>query len=333
MKISDLAVLIKGSVEGDDTIDVTSLSGIGTARVGDLTFAQDENNLSLAEKSQSSCVLTTPSMRISSKPLIRVHNPKLAFLISYNLLHPLQISPPFIHPSAVVASTVKFGNNVRIGAQSTIEGQVTIGDGTIIESGCVIKENCFIGPSCHLYPRVVLYHNSVLKENVILHAGVVVGSDGFGYVKDHGKIYKFPQLGKVIIEDNVEIGANTTIDRGSLDDTIIGANTKIDNLCHISHNVKIGRNVLMAAQCGIAGSSVIEDDVMMSGQIAVIDNVTIGKNSAIGGKSAIIGSLKENSVVWGSPARPLMQFKKQMAVLSWLTKNFSLVSKAVKEKA
>jgi len=331
MKISDLAVLIKGAVEGDD-IDVTSLSGIGTARAGDLTFALDENNLSLAEKSQSSCVLTTVAMRISTKPLIRVHNPKLAFLISYRLLHPLAPTTPFIHPSAVVASTVKFGNNVRIGAQTSIEGQVTIGDNVIIESGCVIKENCSIGASCHLYPRVVLYQNTLLKENVILHAGVVVGCDGFGYVKDRGTIHKFPQLGRVIIEENVEIGANSTIDRGSLNDTMIGANTKIDNLCHIAHNVKIGRNVIMAAQCGIAGSTTIGDDVTMSGQIAITDNVTIGKNVAIGGKSAVIGSVKENAVVWGNPARPLAQTKKQMAVLSWLTKNFSSLSKMVKEK-
>ncbi|MDE2027616.1 MAG: hypothetical protein KGJ11_03615, partial [Candidatus Omnitrophica bacterium] len=186
MKISDLAVLIKGTLEGDDDIDITSLSGIGTARAGDLTFAVDENKLSQAEKSQSSCVLTTPSMRISSKPLIRVNNPKLAFLISYRILYSEEPNTSFIHPSAAVASSVKFGNNVYIGAQVSIERHVTIGDNVIIEGGCVIKENCFIGASCHLYPRVVLYQNSILKDNVILHAGVVVGCDGFGYVKDQG---------------------------------------------------------------------------------------------------------------------------------------------------
>jgi UDP-3-O-[3-hydroxymyristoyl] glucosamine N-acyltransferase len=238
-----------------------------------------------------------------------------------------------VHSSAVVDPSVKFGGNVRIGSHVSIEENVTIGDHAIIESGCVIKKNCFVGAGCHLCPRVVLYENTILKENVILHTGVVVGSDGFGYVKDDDVIYKFPQLGRVIIHENVEIGANTTIDRGPLDNTIIGANSKLDNLCHIAHNVKIGRNVLMAAQCGVAGSSVIGDNVTMSGQIAVIDNVTIGNNATIGGKSGIIGDIDENAVVWGSPARPLAQTKKQMAVLSWVTKNFSSLSRVLKENA
>jgi UDP-3-O-[3-hydroxymyristoyl] glucosamine N-acyltransferase len=165
-----------------------------------------------------------------------------------------------------------------------------------------------------------------------LHGGVVVGSDGFGYVKNENTIYKFPQLGKVVIEENVEIGANTTIDRGSLEDTVIGAGSKIDNLCHIAHNVKIGKNLIMAAQSGIAGSTVIEDNVTISGQVAVTDNVRIGRNVVIGGKSVVIGHVKENEVVWGCPARPLAQTKRQMAVLSWLTKNFSALSKILIEK-
>lgn len=332
MKIGDLAVLIEGTVDGDDSVDVTGLSAIASAGVGDLTFALDEKRLGLAEKSRSSCVLTGPSIRTSSKPLIRVTNPKLAFLFSYRILCPLQPRSSFIHPSAAVASTVKLGHEVHIGAQVFIDGQVTIGDNVIIESGCVISENCFIGSGCHLYPRVMLYPNTLLKENVILHAGVVLGCDGFGYIKDRGTIHKFPQLGKVVINENVEIGANTTIDRGSLDDTVIGANSKIDNLCHIAHNVKIGRNVIMAAQCGIAGGTVIGDDVTMSGQIAVIDNVIIGKNATIGGKSGIIGNIEDGSVVWGMPAKPLAVAKKQMAVVSWLTKNFSPLSKLIKDK-
>ncbi len=329
MKSSQLAVLIQGQVEGDD-VDIMGVSGIGSAGRNDLTFALNDNKLNLAENSQTACVLTTPSVRKSTKPLIRVLNPKLAFLISYRILYPLTSNNPYIHPSAAIASTVKFGNNVRIDAQVSIEGHVTIGDNVIIESGCVIKGNCSIGNYCHLFPQVVLYENTVLKENVVLHAGTVVGSDGFGYIKDQGNIYKFPQLGRVIIDENVEIGANTTIDRGSLGDTLIGANSKIDNLCHIAHNVRIGRNVIIAAQCGIAGSTIIGDDVTMSGQIAVIDNVTIGKNAVIGGKSCIIGNIDENAVMWGSPARPLGVAKKQMAVLSWLTKHYSSISKLIK---
>ncbi len=330
MKINDLALVIKGAIEGDSDIDITGLSGTENARPGDLTFATDDNRLALAEKSQSACVLTTNTVRTSTKTLIRVHNPKLAFLILYKAFYKQTLRTPFTHPSAVIADTAQLGNNVWIGPHVIIEDKVVIGDNTLIDSGSVIKRNCSIGAFCHIYPRVLLYENTVLKDNVTLHGGVVVGCDGFGYVKDKDVIYKFPQLGKVIIEEDVEIGANTTIDRGSLDDTIIGARSKIDNLCHIAHNVKIGKNVIMAAQCGIAGSTVIGDNVTMSGQVAVIDNVTIGPNARIGGQSGIIGDIDGNAAVWGSPARPVTQTKRQMAVLSWLTKNFSLISKVVK---
>ena len=333
MKISDLAGIIKGTIEGDGDIDIIGLSGIKTAQSSDLTFAVDDDVLTLAEKSQTACVLTTHTVRKSFKPLIRVTNPKLAFLMSYQVLHAVQSSRSCIDPSAVVAASVKLGNNVRIDSQVCIEDHVIIGDGVIIESGVVIKKNCVIGACCHLHPGVILYEKTVLKESVVLHGGVVVGSDGFGYVKDKNTIYKFPQLGKVVIEENVEIGANTAIDRGSLDDTIIGANSKIDNLCHIAHNVKIGKNALIAAQCGIAGSTVIGDNVTLSGHVAVTDNVTIGNNVIVGGKSCIIGSIDDNAIVWGSPARPIAQTKKQMAVLSWLTKHFSSLSKLVKEES
>jgi UDP-3-O-[3-hydroxymyristoyl] glucosamine N-acyltransferase len=165
---------------------------------------------------------------------------------------------------------------------------------------------------------------------VVLHSGVVLGADGFGYVKERGKIYKFPQLGRVIVEDDVEIGTNTTVDRGSLSDTVIGAGTKIDNLCQIAHNVKIGKNVLVAAQTGISGSTVIKDNVTMGGQVGIADNLTIGANVTIGAQSGIIGNIADNAILWGTPARSVAQTKRQMAVLAWMTKNFKLLSKLVK---
>ena len=332
MKISDVALLIKGNVEGNGDVDISGLSGPTTAKANDLTFATDEDKLAIAEKSPTACVLTTNTVRKSTKPLIRVINPKLAFLTLYHILYKPVIRKSFIHPSVVIGNLVQLGINVWIDSHVTIEDNVIIKDNTIIESGSVIKKNCIIGASCHIHPRVLLYENTVLKDNVILHGGVVVGSDGFGYVKDKDVIYKFPQLGKVIIEDNVEIGANSTIDRGSLEDTIIGANSKIDNLCHIAHNVKIGKNLIMAAQSGIAGSTIIGDNVTVSGQVAITDNVTVGCHAVIGGKSAVIGDIDDHAVVWGMPARGLAQTKRQMAVLSWLTKNFSSLSRVVKEK-
>lgn len=331
MEIKKLASLVGGVVEGDSNIDITGLSGIEFAKKGDITFAMDETLLAAAEKSNASCVLCDGIVRKSSKPLIRVKNPKYAFLVLYNALQRPEPRPAFTDPSARVAKSAKIGKNVWIGPHVSIEDDVIIGDGTIVESGSAIKKNCRLGSLCRLYPNVILYENTVLKNNVTLHGGVVIGADGFGYVKEAGKIFKFPQLGKVIIEDNVEIGANTTIDRGSLCDTVVSQNTKIDNLCQVAHNVRIGKDVLIAAQTGISGSSVVENNVTMGGQVGIADNVSIGENVMIGAQAGIIGDIKPNSIIWGTPARPIAQVKRQMAVLSWITKNFKILSKFIKE--
>jgi len=331
MKIAELSQLIDGVVEGNNDIDIKGLNGIEKAGVGDLTFAIDEDRLGGAERSGASCVLTNKTMRKSSKTLIRVTNPKLSFLIIYNTFNTPKDRESFIHPMATVSDSALIGKNTWIGPNVSVEEGVKIGDHVIIESNSVIKKNCEIDSFCHIYPNVTLYENTKLQKNVILHSGVVVGSDGFGYMKDKGKIYKFPQLGRVIIEDDVEIGSNTTIDRGSLSDTVIGTGTKIDNLCQIAHNVKIGKNVLMAAQCGISGSTIIGDNVTMGGQAGIVDNVTIGEGVTIGAKSAVIGSVEKGQVVWGIPARPIAYTKRQMAVLSWLTKRFKILSKLLKK--
>jgi UDP-3-O-[3-hydroxymyristoyl] glucosamine N-acyltransferase len=331
MKIKELAILVKGIAEGDDDINITGINGVGSASLGDMTFAMNEEHLTSAEKSDVSCILTNHTIRKSSKPLIRVKNPKLSFLAVYEIFKPQETRDAFVHPTAVVSMSAKIGNDVWIGPGVVIEDNVTIGDHVIIESNSVVNKGSHIGSFSHIYPHVTLYENTKLGNSVILHAGAVIGADGFGYVKEGGKIYKFPQLGSVIIEDNVEIGANTTIDGGSLSDTVIGSGTKIDNLCQIAHNVKIGKNMLMAAQCGIAGSTVIGNDVTMGGQSAVTDNISIGDNVMIGGKSGVIEDVEDNAVVWGIPARPIAQTKRQLAVLSWLTENFQSISRVLKK--
>lgn len=331
MNITKIAKMVEGVVEGDAAIDVTGMRGVEDAGPGDLTFAIDEEKLACAEKGKASCVLTGHSARRSAKTLIRVANPKLAFLIVYNALNIPRSWGSFVDPSAAVADPSRFGKNVWIGAHVSIEEGVVIGDGSVIESNSVIKKGCVIGPSCHIYPNVTLYENVRLGKNVTLHSGAVIGSDGFGYVSDKGKAYKFPQLGRVIIEDDVEIGSNTTIDRGSLNDTVIGAGSKIDNLCQIAHNVRIGKNALIAAQCGISGSTSVGDNVKMGGQSGIVDNVVIGDNVTIGAKSAVIGSVKSDSVVWGFPARNIARTKKQMAALSWLGKNLKALSAKIKQ--
>ena len=332
MNVKELAQLVGGAVDGDGEIEIKGLRGIESAKSGDITFAVDENKLALAEKSNASCILTDSRVKKSTKVLIRVKNPKLAFLIMYNKLNPTEQRQAFIHPTASISKSAHLGKGVWIGSYAAIEEGADIGDHTVVESNSVIKKNCKIGKYCHIYPNVTLYENIIIGDNVILHSGVVIGADGFGYVKEKGIIYKFPQLGNVIIKNGVEIGSNTTIDRGSLCNTVIGENSKIDNLCQIAHNVQIGKNVIIAAQAGISGSVIIKDNVTMGGQVAIADNVTIGENVTVGGRSGIIGNIKDGSTIWGFPARPAPQTKRQFATISWLTKNIKELKKLTKQQ-
>jgi len=330
MKISMIAALVNGVVEGDDGSDIKGLNGTESAKPGDLTFAIDDQRLAQAEQGRASCILTSNATRKSSKPTIRVKDPKLSFLLIYNRLNTPDSVTAFIHPTANISKSCTLGKNIWIGSNVFVDDNSVIKENVIIESNAVIKKNCKIGSSCHIHPNVTLYDNTELKNNVILHSGVVVGADGFGYVKNENVILKFPQLGKVIIEEGVEIGPNTTIDRGSLSDTIIGAGTKIDNLCQIAHNVKIGRNVIIAAQSGVSGSTIIGDNVTIAGQVGIADNLKIDDGVTVGAKSGITKNFKKGATIWGIPARPISQIKKQMAVLAWLTEHFKDLSKLVK---
>ncbi len=329
MNVRELAQLVEGIVDGDGEIEIKGFKGIESAKSGDITFAVDEKRLTFAEKSDASCILTDMHVRRSAKALIRVKNPKLSFLIMYNKLHPAERRDAFIHPTALISNSAHLGNGAWIGSYVTIEDSVHIGEHAIIESNSVIKKNCKIGISCHIYPNVTLYENTTVGNNVIIHSGVVIGADGFGYVKEKGTIYKFPQLGNVIIKDYVEIGSNTTVDRGALGSTVIGENSKIDNLCQIAHNVQIGKNVIIAAQTGISGSTIIKDNVTMGGQVGIADNLIVGENVTIGAQSGIIGDIENGTTLWGTPARPAAQVKRQLAVLSWITKNIKLVKKLI----
>lgn len=331
MEISKLAAMVNGVVEGDGSIDIKDMSGIDDAEPGDMGFAVDEARLAGAEKSAVSCVLTTADMRRSSKTLIRVKDPKFAFVVLYNVLNKYKMRIAFTDPTAIISPEVKIGKNVWIGAHVFIDKGVVLEDEVVIESNSVIKKNCHIGYRCHIHPNVTIYAKTILGKYVTVHSGCVIGADGFGYIKEGDTIYKFPQLGKVIIEDDVEIGANTTIDRGSLSDTVIGSGTKIDNLCQIAHNVKIGKNVMMAALCGISGSTTIGNDVLMGGQVGVADNITIHDNVRVAAKSGVIGNIEKGATVWGFPARPINQTKRQIAATSWLTKNFHAISKLIKK--
>jgi UDP-3-O-[3-hydroxymyristoyl] glucosamine N-acyltransferase len=257
---------------------------------------------------------------LNGKTLLRMANPKLGFARAAEwLLPPVPIAAG-IHPSAVISPTAHLAAGVAVGPYSVIEDEVQIGSGTQVGAFCFVGREAVLGEECRLYPRVTLYAGARLANRVIVHSGAVIGSDGFGYVAGNGTRYKFPQIGGVTLADDVEVGANTTIDRGSLENTEISAGTKVDNLVHIAHNVRIGRNTVIAAQTGISGSAVIGENVAFGGQAGLGDHCVIQDAAIVGGQAGILPGkiIRNGQIVWGTPARPLGKFKEQFAWLGRL---------------
>jgi UDP-3-O-[3-hydroxymyristoyl] glucosamine N-acyltransferase len=244
-------------------------------------------------------------------------------------LHPPAPVASGIHPTAVVSPEAKLAAEVSVGPHAVIERGVSVGAGTRIAAGVFLGENVQVGAQCVLYPRVTVYAGARLGDRVILHAGVTVGGDGFGYVFADGRHQKFPQLGQVVIENDVEIGCNSTVDRGSLGTTVIGQGTKIDNLVQVAHNVRIGRHCVIAAQTGISGSVEIGDYVVMGGQVGIGDHVRVEEGATLGGGAGILPGkiVRRGETVWGRPARPLREFKRMYAHLS----NLPHLAEKVKE--
>ncbi|MGC2400151.1 MAG: UDP-3-O-(3-hydroxymyristoyl)glucosamine N-acyltransferase [Acidobacteriaceae bacterium] len=303
---------------------IAGVSSISRAATGCLVFAEDEVSLAAALASNASAVLvgaqTSPGQ--VSKPILRAPQPRLAFARAAILLRGRHAAPA-IHPSAVLAFGVEIGQDVSIGAHAAIETGAVIGPATVIGVGAVIGAGVRIGCACHIYPRVVIYPGAILGDRVVVHAGAVLGADGFGYVRDResGQYTQFPQQGELIIEDDVEIGANTTIDRGALEETRIGRGTKLDNLIHIGHNCSIGRDVVIAAQTGISGSSSVGDGAILGGQVGMGDHALVGPGVILGGQAGILPKKKllgSGIVFWGTPAKPVRQYLKELAILARL---------------
>jgi UDP-3-O-[3-hydroxymyristoyl] glucosamine N-acyltransferase len=248
-----------------------------------------------------------------------VARPKLAFARIAALLHPQKQREPVIHPTAVIAETANVALTVYVGPGAVIGEHTTVGAGTRIEAGVVIGDNVTIGLDCVLHPSVSLYDSVTLGDRVVLHAGVCVGADGFGYVRDDMGYHKFPQIGTVVIEDDVELGAQTCVDRGALGRTRIGRGTKIDNLVQVGHNVDIGERVVIASQTGISGSVIIEDDCVIGGQVGFGDHIRVQSGAVIGSKAGILpGKIVRPGVWWGVPIIPLAEYKIRNAHLGRL---------------
>ena len=309
ISVADIARLVKGELIGDGGLMVTGFSGIKEAKKNELTFLSNSKYEPLLQDTLAGVILVPRQISCPGKTLIRVDNPSLGFteVVNYLLKGAPDHKPHGIHPTAVIAPGAKLAQGVAVGAYTVIE------DGAQVAEGCVIYANCYVGhetqlgKSCLIYPNVVLREKIFLGNRVIIHSGTVVGSDGFGYVTVDGKHMKIPQVGSVLIEDDVEIGANVTIDRARFDKTVIGQGTKIDNLVQIAHNVTIGKHCLIVSQSGVAGSTKIGDYVILAAQAGLVGHIVIGDGAIVAAQSGVSHSIKAGEQVFGSPAQPIKQ--------------------------
>ena len=319
MRAREIAEFIGGRLFGNGDIEVTAAADIVSAGPGQVAFIQaDPGDI----ETKAGCVIVGEGVTevAGAESLIAVRNPKLAFARVAARLHPPKCREAEIHPSAVVAADAEIGEGVFIGAFCSVGERSSIGSGTQLRAGAKIGDGVNIGDDCVVHPNVFVEDGSTLGDRVILHAGVVVGADGFGYVRDEkGEYQKFPQIGTVVIESDVEVGPNTCIDRGALGETRIGEGTKIDNLVQVGHNVQIGKRCVIAAQTGISGSVTIEDDCVIGGQVGFGDHVRVQSGAIIGSQAGVLpGKIVRPGVWWGTPIQPLDEYKRQNAHLKGL---------------
>jgi len=318
--VAELAAHVGGRVRGDGGVLIRGVASVESAAEGEIAFVEESKMFERARSSNASCLLVPEGAELDAPCLIEVKKPKLAFALVAELLHPPKRRAGSRHPTAVVDESASVDESAYVGARVEIAAGASVGAGTQVLSGAFVGENTRVGRDCVLHPNVVLYDNVTLGDRVILHAGVIVGADGFGYVPDEGNVrHKFPQIGTVVIEDDVELGAATCVDRGALGETRIGSATKIDNLVQIAHNVRIGRRVVIAAQTGISGSTVIEDDAVIGGQVGFGDHARVERGAIIGSKAGVLpGKIVRAGVWWGIPVQPLDQYKRLNAHLNRL---------------
>ena len=306
--LKDIAAMLDGSLTGDGETVITNAADIREAQAGEIVFAESAKFLQAALRSSAYAVLTRPDLAEAeanpSKPLILVANPRAAFVqLLQRLAQSWEISSG-VDASAVIAHNVKMGLDACIGPHVSIESGAVLGRGVTLMAGARVGKDCVIGDDTVLYPNVVLYPGVRIGSRCLLHAGCVLGADGFGYVQVGYGLMKVPHLGLVEVGDDVEIGANTCIDRAKTGVTVIGSGTKLDNLVHIAHNVQVGMSSLIIAQTGVAGSVTIGNGVILAGQSGIKDHVKIGDGARVGAQGGVIGNVNAGQTVSGYPARP-----------------------------
>ncbi|HEV7891235.1 MAG TPA: UDP-3-O-(3-hydroxymyristoyl)glucosamine N-acyltransferase [Pyrinomonadaceae bacterium] len=313
----ELAALVGGRVVGNAGARVVRVASLASAGEGELAFVENEKLFEAARASRASVVVAPAGAGLEGlSSVIEVAQPKLAFALAAAALNPTRRRVASVHPTAHVVVGASLGEGVYVGAHVSVGDGSTVGEGTQLLDGVSLGERVTVGRDCVLHPNVVLYDGVSLGDRIVLHAGVVVGADGFGYVRDAGGVYhKFPQVGTVFIEDDVEIGANSCVDRGALGATRVGKGSKIDNLVQIGHNVEIGERVVIAAQTGISGSTVIESDAVIGGQVGFGDHARVLSGAVIGSQAGVLpGKIVRPGVWWGTPVQPLEEYKRLNAL-------------------
>ena len=319
MRVTQIAAELKAVWEGDGNLDIRGVSPLESAGPGEISFVGNRKAAAGAQTSGAGCLLVTADFP-QGRTLIRVADPRGACARVIGLLYPAPVIQPGIHPTAVIAQDAEIARSAAIGPHATIGSSTRIGEGSSIGPGCVIEAGVRIGAGCIVHANVTIYNGVTIGDRAVLHSGVVLGADGFGFVLHVDRYEKFPQIGRVEIGNDVEIGANSCIDRAALGVTEIRDGTKLDNMVHIAHNCRIGRHVVIAAQTGLSGGVVVEDYAVIGGQVGIGDKARIESGAVLGSGCGILTSkiVRKGQVVWGTPARPLKEHLEQLANLARL---------------
>lgn len=312
-KLKELAEWVDGTVVGDGEIEISGVAAIEEAQVGEITFIANPKYLSKLGETNASAIIVSKEVTQADKPLLCVIHPHLAFAKILTLFFHKPYQPKGIDPNTWISPTAKLGKDLTLHPFVCIGDRCSIGDRVTLYPGVYVGEDSAIGEDSILYSNVSVYSGAVVGKRVILHSGVVVGGDGFGYVKEGKKNVKIPQVGRVEIEDDVEIGANSTIDRAALGKTIIRRGAKIDNLVQVAHNVVIGEDTILCAQVGISGSTKIGNNVTLAGQVGVVDHVEIGDNVIVGAQAGVMNDLPANQAYVGTPSYPHREYLRMVA--------------------
>jgi len=317
VRLGELAGRIGCTLEGDGGVEIRGVRGLEDAGPEELTFVTEERYLAGLQDSRAAAVILATGLSSPGRPALRTPNVYLALARALTIFHPAPHMRPGVHPTAVAVGA-RIDPQASIGPLCVLQTGVEVGSGTVLEAQVFVGTDARIGRDCRICSQVTLREGTWVGDRVTIHSGAVVGADGFGFARDGARYVKIPQLGRVVIEDDVEVGANVTIDRATLGETRIGRGTKLDNLVQVGHNVQIGQDTVIVAQVGVSGSTRIGSRVTLAGQVGVVDHVNVGDDVVVGAQAGVTKDIPTGSIVLGSPAVPHREFKRQLATIARL---------------